>query len=143
MRCPGGLPPLGSDTERERFLMGQRIDRPGQPWRPGLQTAAMRKRLADLGTVAAQRVIAQAAREPSLPRVADLQDLARQLATASPHRLRHGLAYRLLESGATPAYVAKLLGHSRISTSLLYGKPTETDLRSAMVRAQHHRRASK
>jgi hypothetical protein len=33
-------------------------------------------------------------------------ELARRLAAASPHRLRHGLAYRLLESGATPAYGA-------------------------------------
>ena len=55
------------------------------------------------------------------------------MVAASPHRLRHGLAYRLLESGASPAYVAKLLGHRRISTALRYGNPTETDLRLAMT----------
>jgi integrase/recombinase XerC len=138
VRCPTGLPPLGSNAEREPFLMGQRVDRAGQPWQPGLQTAAMRKRLAEFGIAAAARVTAQAAKEPSLARVNELQDLARQLVAASPHRLRHGLAYRLLEGGATPAYVAKLLGHRRISTALLYGKPTETDLRLAMARAHRH-----
>lgn len=142
VRCPTGLPPLGSDAEREPFLMGQRIDRAGQPWQSGLQTAAMRKRLVELGTAAARRVTAQAAAESRLARAAELEDLARQLVAASPHRLRHGLAYRLLESGASPAYVAKLLGHRRISTALRYGKPTETDLRLAMARAHQHGRRS-
>jgi site-specific recombinase XerD len=87
----------------------------------------MRKRLADLGTAAAQHVTAQAAKEPSLARLTERQDLGRQLGALSAHQFRHGLAYRLLERGARPASVAKLLGHRRVSTSPLCGKPTETD----------------
>jgi site-specific recombinase XerD len=135
LRRPEGAPSIGSDAEREPFLIGRRVDLPGQPWRPGMQTAAMRKRLAELRDVAVQKIAAQVAKERSLERIGELEDLARELAATSPHRLRHGLAYRLLESGATPAYVKTIFGHSRISTSLMYGKPTEQDVRAALARA--------
>jgi len=131
VRCPNGLPPVGSDAERELFLIGRRVDKPGQPWEPGMSTAAQRKRLAELRQEAIEKILKQASREPSLAKVEELHDLARQLNEASPHRLRHGLAYRLLESGATPAYLKDILGHSRVSTSLMYSKPTEEAKRTA------------
>ncbi len=139
VRCPDGLPSMDSDAERELFLIGRRVDKPGQPWEPGLSTAAQRKRLAELRQEAVEKIREQATREPSLARVGELHELARQLNEASPHRLRHGLAYRLLESGATPAYLKDILGHSRISTSLMYGKPTEEDKRAALARANRYR----
>jgi site-specific recombinase XerD len=66
--------------------------------------------------------------------VAELETLARQLAAVSPHQLRHGLAYRLWKQ-ATPAHIQRILGHSRVSTTLKYGKPTEEDLRAALEAA--------
>ncbi len=77
-----------------------------------------------------------------MTRVAALHELAGKLTAVSPHQLRHGLAYRLLTQGASPVYVQKFLGHSRVSTALMYGKPTEADLRDALERAnQMTRRA--
>src|SRR5262249_5501473 len=133
VRCPNGLPPTGSDAERELFLIGRRVDKPGQPWEPGMSTAAQRKRLAELRQEAIEKIREQAKREPNPARIEDLHELARQLHEASPHRLRHGLAYRLLENGATPTYLRDILGHSRASTSLMYGKPTEEAKRTALV----------
>jgi len=74
-----------------------------------------------------RRSCAQAQKERSLARVGELLELARQLDEASLHRLRHRLAYCLLESGATPAYVKAILGHRRVSTS-------STELASFMVK---------
>lgn len=135
VRCPTGAPELGSHTERESLLHGRTITKVGQPWEPGFTPVAMRKRLAALGTATAAQVVGQAARESSLQRVAELHELARKLSQVSPHQLRHGLAYRLLRNGESPAYLQKILGHSRVSTSLMYGQPTEDDVRDAMERA--------
>lgn len=57
-----------------------------------------------------------------------------QAAAVSPHQLRHGLAYRLWKR-ATPAHIQRILGHSGVSTTLKYGKPTEDDLRAALEEA--------
>ena len=97
----------------------------------------MRKRLTELGKEAAEKVAALAEREPSLARVAELEELARKLTAVSPHQLRHGLAYRLLEDGHPPSYVQQVLGHSRVSTTLLYGKPSQEDLRGALNQASN------
>jgi len=134
VRCPTDSGVVGSDAEREPLLVGRHITKVGQPWEPGLTPVAIRKRVAELGGAAAQRVTGHAAKESSVTRVAELTDLAGKLKVVSPHQLRHGLAYRLLKHGATPAYVQKVLGHSRVSTSLMYGKPTEDDIRDALER---------
>jgi site-specific recombinase XerD len=139
LRCPDGPPAIGSDAEREPFLIGRRVDLPGQPWRLGMKTAAMRKRLAELRDAAVQKITAQALAEANLTRIGELENLARELAATSPHRLRHGLAYRLLENGATPAYIKTIFGHNRITTSLMYGEPTEKDVRLALARANSRR----
>lgn len=137
VRCAEGLPEPGSEVAREALLLGLRRDMPGRPWTPGMETSAMRKRLTELGEEAAKKVAALAEREPSLARVAELEELARKLAAASPHQLRHGLAYRLLEDGHPPSYVQQVLGHSRVSTTLLYGKPSQDDLRGALNEASN------
>lgn len=142
VRCPQGFPPMGSDTEQESFLIGRRVDKPGQPWEPGMSTAAQRKRLAELRQAAIEKIREQAKRERNLARVEDLQELIRQLHEVSPHRLRHGLAYRLLENGMTPAYVRDILGHSRVSTSLKYGKPTGEAKRIGFIHAKQARQLS-
>lgn len=48
VRCPNGLPAIGSDAEREAFLIGQRADQLCQPWLPGMTTVAQRKRFGEL-----------------------------------------------------------------------------------------------
>lgn len=138
MRCPAGLPALGSAAERESFLMGQHTTRLGHPWVPGMSTAAIRARIATLRDAAGHLIAAQIRRESDSVRRAALAALAREVARCSPHRLRHGLAYRLLESGATPRYVKDILGHSRLETALSYGRPTEEDKRAALERANRY-----
>ncbi|HEY0605251.1 MAG TPA: tyrosine-type recombinase/integrase [Herpetosiphonaceae bacterium] len=138
VRCPAGLPAIGSDAEREALLMKRNVTKAGAPWEPGLTTVAMRKHLAELRTAAVELIREQAAKEPSLERVAQLEALARQVALVSPHQLRHGLAYRLWKT-ATPEAIRQILGHSRVATTLKYGKPTEDDLRAALEDASQMR----
>jgi integrase/recombinase XerC len=134
-RCPSGLPPIGSDAEREPLLLAQQRAEGGVTWRPGMKTVTMRKRLTELGKEAVERIEAQKHREPSLVRIGELEELARELGQISPHQLRHGLAYRLRGTGYDPGYVQRVLGHSRIATALRYGQPTETDVRAALRKA--------
>ena len=159
VRCPNGVPGIGTDAERELLLLGrhyvpldgsEEIDEEsveaadeaverGPKWRkvwtPGMKTNTMRKRLDDLAAVAVARVTTQIEREPNLARVGELERVLRDLQIISPHKLRHGLAYRLRNSGYDPGYLQQLLGHSRVATSLLYGKPTDDDLREALGNA--------
>ncbi len=68
----------------------------------------------------------------------DIQALgpAAGVADVSPHRLRHTLATRLLNSGMDVTRIQKLLGHEHLSTTLIYARvadPTvEHDYRQAM-----------
>lgn len=98
----------------------------------------MRKRLAELGRAAAKRIQAQAAKEANLQRVAELEALARHVVAVSPRPLRYGLAYRMWKT-ASPAHIQTVLGHSRVATTLKYGKPTEDDLRAALEEASRTR----
>jgi site-specific recombinase XerD len=134
VRCPAGLPPIGSEAEREALLMKRNVTKAGAPWEPGLTTVAMRKHVAELRQAAVTLIQKRAASEPSLQRIAELETLARQVAVVSPHKLRHGLAYRLWKT-ATPAAIMQILGHSRLSTTLKYGQPTDDDLRAALEEA--------
>lgn len=58
---------------------------------------------------------------------AELEDL-------TPHVLRHTFARSLLDSGATPFEVAKLLGHSSLDSTARYTQPSEEELRNAVER---------
>lgn len=42
-----------------------------------------------------------------------------------PHTLKHGLAIRLVESGASLAVVAQALGHRAVSSTMVYARPTD------------------
>ena len=131
-RVPTGLPSIGSAAEREPLLEHHAVTVAGQPWLPGMSPEAIRWRLRDVGRTAAEKLREQAKKEPIIERALQLLALADKLETVSPHQLRHGLAYRLRKSGKDAAYIQSALRHSRPSTSLKYGKPTDDDVRTAL-----------
>jgi site-specific recombinase XerD len=59
---------------------------------------------------------------------------AAEIEDLTPHVLRHTFARSLLDSGATPFEVAKLLGHSSLDSTMRYTQPSEEDLRNAVER---------
>jgi len=135
VRCPAGTPPIGSDQEREPFLVGMQITVVGRPLIPGIKTRVIRKRITDLGRQTANQLRESAKREQSLERAERLKILAQQLDDISPHMLRHSLAKRMLKNGAQLSEVQRVLGHTRLSTTGVYLTPSEDDLRDALGRA--------
>lgn len=135
VRCPEGLPALGSDQERERLLVGIAVTTKGQPTRVGITQRVAQRTVRQLGRRAAQHLRAEVQRERDITRSESLVDLARRLENVTPHMLRHSLARRMLERGAQLPEVQRVLGHSRISTTGIYLTPSEEDVRLAIGRA--------
>jgi len=135
VRCPGGLPAIGSDQERERLLVGIAVTTKGQPTRVGITQRVAQRMVRQLGQRAAQHLRVEAQRERDITHSEFLQDLARRLETITPHMLRHSLARRMLERGAQLPEVQRVLGHSRLSTTGIYLTPSEEDVRLAIGRA--------
>jgi site-specific recombinase XerD len=135
IRCPEGLPAIGSDQERERLLIGIAMTMKGQPMRAGITQRVAQRTMQQLGQSAAQQLRTEAQREQNITRNEFLQNLARQLETVTPHMLRHSLARRMLERGAQLPEVQRVLGHSRLSTTGIYLTPSEEDVRTAIGRA--------
>ncbi len=135
VRCPSGLPAIGSDQERERLLVGIAVTTKGQPTQVGITQRVAQRMVRQLGQRAAQHLRAEAQRERDIARSEFLQDLARRLETITPHMLRHSLARRMLERGAQLPEVQRVLGHSRLSTTGIYLTPSEEDVRLAIGRA--------
>lgn len=132
IRCPAGLPPLGSTAEREPLL--GRFTRKGQPTSllPGLTPKAVYKIVRGLGQRGAALLRDAATRESVHTQAEHLTAAAARLEQVSPHRLRHSLARRLLTAGAHLPEVQRILGHSRLSTTGMYLTPNEDDLRDAI-----------
>ncbi len=135
IRCPEGLPAIGSDQEREGLLVGIAMTMKGQPMRAGITQRVAQRTMQQLGQSAAQQLRTEAKRERDITRSESLQILARQLETVTPHMLRHSLARRMLERGAQLPEVQRVLGHSRLSTTGIYLTPSEEDVRAAIGRA--------
>lgn len=135
VRCPVGMPLIGSDQEQEALLVGMQLTTAGRPLVPGIKTRVAHQRIADLGKIAATQLCEAAKRERDLERAEQLRAQARQLESVSPHVLRHSLARRMLKKGAQLPEVQRMLGHSRLSTTGLYLTPSEEDVRAAVERA--------
>ncbi len=126
VRCPHGIPPIGSDAEREPFLVGIDAAAKSRPLRPGVNQRLVQRSVELRAQEAATRLELDAEREV---------DLVRRLAAATPHTLRHSLARRMIERGADLGEVQRVLGHSSIATTGRYLTPSEDDLREAIGRA--------
>lgn len=135
VRCPQGMPTVGSETEREPLLLGIRMSVPGRPLTGAIQTRLIRKRIKQLGHIAAAQLRQDADQISDPARAQELRQWARQLQQLAPHQLRHSLARRLLQRGAHLSEVQHILGHSRLSTTGMYLLPTEADLQQAIERA--------
>jgi site-specific recombinase XerD len=135
VRCPEGLPPIGSEQERAPLLVGMQRAMAGRPLVPGIGPRIARQRIAHLGRLAATQLEEAATRERDLERAEQLRASARAVVTAAPHQLRHSLARRMLKTGAQLPEVQRMLGHSRLSTTGIYLTPSEEDVRAAVERA--------
>lgn len=135
VRCPEGLPAPGSPAEREQLLGVVESTRPGRPFRPGVSTRTIHHRFTQIAARAAAQLRAAAQKEPRLDAVARLVEVADDLETASPHALRHSLAYRLLNDGASLAAVQRIMRHSRGEQTLRYATPNERDLKDVIDRS--------
>lgn len=135
VRCPAGLPAPGHDAEREPLLGVVESTRPGRPFRAGVSTRTIRHRFTQIAACAATHLRAAAQKEPRLDKVARLLEAAEDLETASPHALRHSLAYRLLDDGASLAAVQRIMRHSRGEQTLRYATPNDRDLKNVIDRS--------
>jgi site-specific recombinase XerD len=135
VRCPTGLPSIGSKQERERLLVGINVTRKGHPTTPGMIQRVAQRTLQQVGQPATHHLRSLAKLERDITRSEELQNLARQLERATPHVLRHSLARRMLSCGAQLPEVQRVLGHSRLSTTGIYLTTSEEDLRLALGRA--------
>lgn len=135
VRCPDGLPAIGDEAEREPLLVGLRRTVDGYPMQAGIKTRVVRKRIKQLGQIAAAQLQEAANKTTDVRQARQLRQWSQQVAQVSPHQLRHSLARRLLQSGAQLPEVQRILGHSRLSTTGMCLLPSETDLQQAIERS--------
>lgn len=75
VRCPTGLPAVGSDQERERLLVGIAVTTKGQPTKVGITQRVAQRTVHQLGQRAAQQLRAEAKLERDINRSESLVDL--------------------------------------------------------------------
>lgn len=67
VRCPEGLPSIGSDQERTPLVVGMQRAVAGRPLVPGIKPRVARQRIAQLGQIAAAQLEEAATRAPIWP----------------------------------------------------------------------------
>lgn len=107
--------------------------------------------LSDTACIAIQRYLGGRSRLPTAPffthpdgrpisyqwlrtSIGKLGDLA-QVPGVTPHRLRHTLATRLLNTGLDITHIQKLLGHQHLDTTMIYARVLDTTLEAQYRRA--------
>jgi site-specific recombinase XerD len=136
LRCPRGMPMLGSDAEGESLLVGFDRRIAGQPMQPGVNQRLVQRVVEQRCREAAERLRADSGAVTSPNQQGVLLELARGLEEATPHTLRHSLACRLIETGADLAIVQRMLGHSSVATTGMHLTFGDDDLRAAMERTK-------
>jgi integrase/recombinase XerD len=69
--------------------------------------------------------------------IAGVSEAAR-VSNVTPHRLRHTLATRLLNTGMDITRIQKLLGHEHLDTTLIYARALDTTVEADYRRAMGH-----
>ncbi|WP_110516880.1 tyrosine-type recombinase/integrase [Herpetosiphon llansteffanensis] len=135
LRCPHGIPPIGDPAERRAVFLGMDITQPGQPIENPISPQVIQRLFRRVAQQTQQRLLADAHRTSIVTRKQNLIQAAQSLTEASPHSLRHSLARRMLNNGATIVEVQKVLGHSRLETTARYLMPNEDEIRDAINRS--------
>jgi len=78
------MPTVGSETEREPLLLGIRMSVPGRPLTGAIQTRLIRKRIKQLGHIAAAQLRQDADQISDRARAQELRQWARQLQNSPP-----------------------------------------------------------
>jgi site-specific recombinase XerD len=79
IRCPDKMPAIGSLEEKEPLLIGKRTTRNEQPWLPGVQAQSIRKRLKQLGKLAALALSKVAEETADMAMVSELHQAAQEV----------------------------------------------------------------
>jgi site-specific recombinase XerD len=79
LRCPGGLPALGTEREREPLLVGFDSTKAGRPMQPGVNQRLVQRVVVQRAHEAAQRLRTDTEAVSSLERVGVMLDLAQRL----------------------------------------------------------------
>ena len=132
IRCPQGLPDIGSSVEKEALFVHNNMTLTGQPTVPGLSQRTVQRLVKQLGQNAIQLVQQEIRQEEPAQRVQNLEKIIHELKQITPHQLRHSLAKRMLKRGIQINDIQKVLGHSRLSTTGIYLTSSEDDLRNAI-----------
>src|SRR5262249_16478302 len=98
LRCPRGVPTMGSDAERAPLIVGFAWTTAGRPMQPGSTRGLVQRVVEQRACEAMASLCLDAQTVSSLEHVGVMLDLAQRLEQTTPHTLRHSLVRRLIES---------------------------------------------